>query len=106
MVVMFRQPRFSILALAVTVSLATVSMVGCSTKIGVREIDDATWFSRANRNALDSGSPSERTHQFLRREGLLDLFEDAPLELLRTLDARLVEKRERSVVERLNSSLL
>lgn len=76
----------------------TVALVcGCGWGPGVREIDDVSWFERENRSALDSASPSERTGQFLRREGLAEPYEIDPLTLMQQLDARLLERRERVV---------
>jgi hypothetical protein len=77
-------------------SLAAGSALpGCFTQITVREIDDATWFARESPNALQTGKPSERTTQFLRREGLLaDVYRDCE-PVLRRIHGMLIASQER-----------
>ncbi len=85
------------LQLALPVFLLISFASGCSTPIGLREIDDSDWFERENRNALESSEPSERTLQFLRREGELERFQKEPMTLLSDLYMRLLETREREI---------
>ena len=83
-------------ALLVMVLVVAGICVGCAPPIGVRKISDKNWFARENRSALDSSAVSERTRQFLRREGLSEkILHIDRLALLKKIDQRLLEKRER-----------
>jgi triacylglycerol esterase/lipase EstA (alpha/beta hydrolase family) len=70
---------------------------GCGSPITIKEIDEETWFKRENQSALDSDEPSERTRQFLRREALLADWKKDPREVMRGLETRLLDRRERLV---------
>lgn len=77
--------------------LALLVCVGCAGGVGIRRIDDAEWFERENRSALDSNLPSERTRQFLRRETLAERYGTRPDEVLEELNRRLIEEGRREI---------
>lgn len=78
-------------------SFGLLFSIGCASSIRLREIEDSEWFQRENRNSLSSSKPSERTLQFLRREGELERWEDDPLELFLDLHGLLMEHHDRGV---------
>jgi pimeloyl-ACP methyl ester carboxylesterase len=75
----------------------TVLLAACAQPFGVRKINDEIWFERESSTALNANRVSERTHQFLRRETLLDQYKKDPARLIRDLDRRLVDRKERAI---------
>ena len=80
--------------------LFTVLVAGCG-GIKIRRIDDAAWFKTVNRNALESDELSDRTSQYLRREGLRKSYRKDPVALIRKLDTRLDTSRTRLLARHL-----
>lgn len=62
---------------------------GCATPVGVEPVDIQTGYRLNTENALSTGEPSEATKTVLRRNGLLDRFEDEPEKVLADLHAEL-----------------
>jgi pimeloyl-ACP methyl ester carboxylesterase len=62
---------------------------GCATPVGVDPVDIQTGYRLNTENALSTGEPSEATKTVLRRNGLLDRFEEEPEKVLADLHAEL-----------------
>lgn len=75
--------RFPILAFVV------VLIQGCATPVGIEPVDIQTGYRLNTENALSSGSPSEASKMVLRRNGLMDRFENEPEKALAELHAEL-----------------
>ncbi|MCQ8102587.1 alpha/beta hydrolase [Methylomonas sp. SURF-2] len=75
--------RFSILALLV------LFIQGCATPVGIEPVDIQTGYQLNTESALSSGSPSEASKMVLRRNGLMDRFENEPEKVLAELHAEL-----------------
>jgi pimeloyl-ACP methyl ester carboxylesterase len=75
--------RFSALALVVLL------IQGCATPVGIAPVDIQTGYRLNTENALSSGSPSEASKMVLRRNGLMDRFENEPEKVLAELHAEL-----------------
>jgi len=85
------------LAPSLLLPLALLLACSCHTEFRLRRIDDATWFQRESRTALEAGTISERTRQYLRREGLFESYREDPAAVLEELHERLLANREREV---------
>ncbi len=75
--------RFPALALVVLL------IQGCATPVGIAPVDIQTGYRLNTENALSSGSPSEASKMVLRRNGLMDRFENEPEKVLAELHAEL-----------------
>ena len=75
--------RFPALALVVLL------IQGCATPVGIEPVDIQTGYRLNTENALSSGSPSEASKTVLRRNGLMDRFENEPEKVLAELHAEL-----------------
>jgi pimeloyl-ACP methyl ester carboxylesterase len=62
---------------------------GCATPVGVEPVDLQTGYRLNTENALSTGEPSEASKKVLRRNGLMDRFEDEPEKVLADLHAEL-----------------
>src|SRR5512139_1063816 len=62
---------------------------GCATPVGIEPVDIQTGYQLNTESALSSGRPSEATKTVLRRNGLMDRFEDEPEKVLAELHAEL-----------------
>ncbi len=62
---------------------------GCSTPVGVTHVDIPTAYAIQNESALSAELPSEASKRVLRREGLLDQFDEQPAEVLGRLHREL-----------------
>lgn len=76
----------AILELIGIASLA-LAVTGCSTPVGVKQVDIETAYSLQNENALSAQQPSEASKTLLRRHGLLDRFDSEPAAVLAALHA-------------------
>ncbi|MDT4290341.1 alpha/beta hydrolase [Methylomonas sp. MO1] len=68
---------------------AALLIQGCATPVGIAPVDIQTGYRLNTENALSSGSPSEASKMVLRRNGLMNRFEDEPEKVLADLHAEL-----------------
>lgn len=71
---------------------AILLIQGCATPIGIDPVDIQTGYQLNTESALSSGRPSEASKMVLRRNGLMDRFEDEPEKVLAELHAELKPK--------------
>ncbi|MCD2452326.1 alpha/beta hydrolase [Methylicorpusculum oleiharenae] len=62
---------------------------GCATPVGIDPVNIQTGYQLNTQNALSAGQPSEATKTVLRRNGLMDRFENEPETVLAELHAEL-----------------
>ncbi|MGR8953570.1 MAG: esterase/lipase family protein [Gammaproteobacteria bacterium] len=62
---------------------------GCATPVGINPVDIQAGYQLNTESALSSGSPSEAAKTVLRRNGLMDRFENEPEKVLADLHAEL-----------------
>ncbi|WP_155931144.1 esterase/lipase family protein [Methylomonas sp. 11b] len=70
-------------------ALVVLLIQGCATPVGIAPVDIQTGYRLNTENALSSGSPSEASKMVLRRNGLMDRFENEPEKVLAELHAEL-----------------
>lgn len=70
---------------------------GCGPLIGVRAIDDDSWFRRTSRSGLTGDEPSVYTALHLRQRGLTTWHERGRLEAIRTLQREIEQSRRREL---------
>ncbi len=75
--------RFTVLALVVLL------IQGCATPVGIEPVDIQTSYRLNTESALSAGRPSEASKMVLRRNGLMDRFEDEPEKVLAELHTQL-----------------
>ena len=86
--------------LAPFLALACIaSLPGCGPdfKFAIQKIDDVGYFRRESRSALDSGKPSERTHQLLRRADLAADYARDPIATIEALEDRIRGDKDRRI---------
>ncbi|MDD1620097.1 MAG: alpha/beta hydrolase [Methylococcaceae bacterium] len=69
--------------------LVVLLIQGCATPVGIAPVDIQTGYRLNTENALSSGSPSEASKMVLRRNDLMDRFENEPETVLTELHAEL-----------------
>lgn len=69
--------------------LFALLLEGCSTPVGIDPVNIQTGYQLNTQNALSAGQPSEATKMVLRRNGLMDRFENEPEKVLAELHAEL-----------------
>jgi len=69
--------------------LIVLLIEGCATPVGIDPVDIQTGYQLNTENALSSGKPSEAAKTVLRRNGLMDRFENEPERVLAELHAEL-----------------
>lgn len=69
--------------------LAVLFIEGCATPVGIDPLDIQAGYQLHTESALSSGKPSEATKMILRRNGLMDRFENEPERVLAELHAEL-----------------
>lgn len=71
-----------------------IFQIGCG-GVGLRPIDDDTWFRQNQRSALTHSSPSDYAEQFLRQRDLLDKQRSDPVDVICTIGSELRESPSR-----------
>jgi len=69
--------------------LIVLLIEGCATPVGIDPVDIQTGYQLHTESALSSGKPSEATKTVLRRNGLMDRFENEPERVLAEIHAEL-----------------
>ena len=70
-------------------ALIVLLLQGCATPVGIEPVDIQTSYRLNTENALSSGSPSEASKMVLRRNDLMDRFENEPEKVLAELHVEL-----------------
>ncbi|MFO1417323.1 MAG: alpha/beta hydrolase [Methylotetracoccus sp.] len=72
--------------LCIVVTIACGALLsGCATPVGVRQVDIPSAYGIQTRSALSAEQPSEASKTVLRRQGLMDRFDENPAEVLAEL---------------------